>query len=152
MAFIFGLAISGQIARAQTCNSLEDLSVFEGSWQEEKQDQKTIESWIIVSEDSIEGTGAVYDGSGDRISFESLRIVQMSDEIFYIAKVTHNDFPTPFKLTKCGHNKFDFENSNHDFPKKITYLFKGPDQLFVTVSGDNDEGFNISFQRFSDVD
>lgn len=147
MAFIFGLAMSGQIAKAQTCNSLSGLTIFEGSWQEDKQDQKTIENWKIVSEDSIEGTGEIYNGKGDRISFESLRIVQMSDEIFYIAKVTHNDFPTSFKLVKCGYNKFEFENLNHDFPKNITYLFKEPDRLLVTVTGDNDEGFNINFQR-----
>ncbi len=151
MTFIFGLALSSQIAKAQTCNSLADLAIFEGSWQEEKPGQKTIENWKIVSKNSIEGTGAVYNGSGHKISFESLRIVRMSDEVFYIAKVAQNDFPTSFKLIKCGHNKFEFENSNHDFPKRITYLSNTPEQLFVTVSGKDGEGFDINFQLNSEA-
>ena len=70
----------------------------------------------------------------------------MSGDIFYIAKVHHNELPIAFKLTQCSDSVAVFENPEHDFPKKIEYKLTDQDRITVTV-GSSGEGFKIDFQR-----
>lgn len=93
----------------------------------------------------IEGIGATLDLAGAVQNRETLRLVEMSGEVFYIAKVPQNELPTAFKLTKCGQNFFVFENPLHDFPKKITYSFEGSSKMNVRVSGSLDSDFELNF-------
>ncbi|MEW6991134.1 DUF6265 family protein [Colwelliaceae bacterium 6441] len=79
------------------------------------------------------------------VSSETLRLVEMSGEIFYIAKVKSNDSPIAFKLTNCTKNTAIFENSQHDFPKKINYKYKKNKGISVFVSGENGKGFLIEY-------
>ncbi len=136
-----------QNAGAQTCSGLDDLEIFLGSWQEIKEDKKTFEVWYKVSSNTIEGSASISDQSGNLKNSENLRIVEMSDEIFYIAKVSENSLPISFKLIRCEENRYEFENPQHDFPKKISYLFKSPTILLVQVSGEDGDGFEINFQK-----
>ncbi len=142
-----GFAVTHSIAGAQTCDSIEGLKLLEGNWQDKDQNQTITETWRRVTETTFEGVGKTLDPEGNILSSESLRIVAMSGEIFYIAKVAQNEYPTSFKLTGCDQNNFEFENPEHDFPKKITYEFKSPDTLFVTVNDSNGNGFEINFSK-----
>jgi hypothetical protein len=74
----------------------------------------------------------------------------MSGEIFYMAKVVSNDLPVAFKLTSCTTNTAIFENSQHDFPKKLSYQLNKDKSITVSVSGENDEGFLIEFMGEDD--
>lgn len=145
--FLICITAFSQRVFAQSCKSLDDLQVFLGNWRAESPNNVTTESWAKVSDHSFEGKGLVEDRSGSPDSSESLRIVEMSGEIFYIAKVKANEFPTSFKLTRCNQSKFDFENPTHDFPKKISYKFIKDKKLIVTVGGNDDEAFEINFQK-----
>ena len=71
----------------------------------------------------------------DTTFVESLRIVLEDDELYYVADVEENPEPVFFKFTSMTSNGFITENPDHDFPKKIEYLFKN-DTLVVTTSGD----------------
>jgi len=134
-------------AKAETCSSLEELEVLLGEWQEKSEFSLTREEWRKVSMLSYEGVGATFDLNGVEQNRETLRLVEMSGEIFYIAKVAQNETPIAFKLTQCGEGFFVFENSSHDFPNKITYFFKDANKVKVAVSGGLESGFEINLVR-----
>ena len=97
------------------------------------------------------GKGQEFDGTGKRKSVETLRLLEMSGEIFYVAKVSDNEFPTAFKLTECNTSRFVFENTKHNFPKKLIYDFRTQNNLLVSVTGDTNEGFEINLARIKPV-
>ena len=118
-----------------------------GNWHQVTDKEITTEEWQKVSGKSFEGTGKVFANKDNEKSVETLRLVEMSGEIFYVAKVSHNEFPTAFKLTSCDFSNFTFENAEHGFPKKIEYQFKAQNILHVRVSGDGEDNFQIDFIR-----
>ena len=134
-------------ANAQTCTDLNQLSILIGFWEEKSEDGTVVEHWQKTSNKTFEGEGISYDISMNESGRESLRIVQMSGKIFYLAKVDQNQYPIPFQLTECSLNKFKFENPQHDFPNSITYEFQDKNHLRAIVRGDNDDGFDIYFKR-----
>lgn len=132
-------------AKAGSCSfSLMEKTL--GVWQ--ATDGKTIvkESWHKVSAKTIEGYGET-SLQGQIKNRESMRIVEMTDGLFYIAKVSHNDVPIAFKLVKCTDDTFVFKNEKHDFPKRIEYKFFHRNKMLVKVSDGKEEGFTINFAR-----
>ena len=104
-----------------------------------------------VSDKTFEGAGETFSVKKNKIvNSETLRIVEMSGEIFYLAKVPSNDSPVAFKLTDCTENTAVFENSQHDFPKKISYQYEQNKGITVFVSGENGEGFLIEYTAVKD--
>lgn len=133
------VAICPSLASAQACNSLEVASWMLGHWETEAGGTET---WSRVSDDTYEGQG--FDGR----SHESLRLVEMADGVFYIAKVAHNDLPIPFKLTGCTEDTLVFENPTHDFPQRLEYRRDG-EAMQVRVSDGGARGFGLMFHRHS---
>ncbi len=127
---------------------LTDLEWLKGTWIQETRESKTFENWIFISEHTIEGASCVVsNASNDTIFSEELRIIKMGDEIFYIAKVSHNDYPIPFKLITSQSQTLIFENRNHDFPQKITYSLINNDSLTAAIEGSENNQFKrIVFQ------
>jgi hypothetical protein len=132
--------------KAETCRSFNLMDRVLGSWESYEGDETIKESWHKVSTKTIEGSGGTY-VKGNIKASESMRIVEMSDSIFYIAKVSHNPVPVAFKLVKCNGNTFVFENEKHDFPKRIEYKFLDKNRMLVKVSDGKGEGFTIDFNR-----
>jgi hypothetical protein len=118
-----------------------------GEWISENSSGVTIENWEQVSQHSFEGFGKTISADSNKVkSYESLRLVKMSGQIFYIAKVSHNILPIAFALTTCSDSMAIFENADHDFPKKIEYKLQAHDKILVTVSSE-DNGFGIQFKK-----
>lgn len=135
-------------ALSQPCQSLNSLQWILGDWVADNGKTVTIESWRKVSAKTFEGFGESTNKSANkRQSIELLRLVEMSDELFYIAKPSQNNLPVAFKLTKCTNNSAIFENSAHDFPKKLEYSLPTENKLRVTVTGEQGKGFSINFIR-----
>ena len=104
------------------------------------------EHWVAVSPDTLEGKGITT--SKDKISTESLRLVRMQGNSYFIAKVAHNDLPVAFSMTPdSSPDRLVFTNPTHDFPKQIVYERDGPDGLIVSVSDGATKGFEIRFTR-----
>lgn len=78
------------------------------------------------------GTGR--SGSGDELgSFEFLRIETGSEgEAVYVA-APGGGTPSRFKLVRSDGTSAIFENSDHDFPQRISYTRNG-DSLAVAIS------------------
>lgn len=133
-------------SNAESCNSLKAVSWIFGSWEYKNKDKIITESWNKVSSITLEGNGATY-VYGKLKSIESLRIVEMSDSLFYIAKVSHNPLPVAFKLTACTATNAIFENNNHDFPKRIEYKLVEKGKIMVIIGNGESKIFSISFIR-----
>ncbi|KZN39864.1 DUF6265 family protein [Pseudoalteromonas luteoviolacea] len=138
-------------AQAKTCNTVESIAWLVGDWHSENSKLKINESWKRVSNKTFEGYGSTYSVQKSRIvSSETLRLVEMSGEVFYFAKVASNELPVAFKLTSCSDKTAMFVNSKHDFPKKIKYQLTEDKNMHVFVSGEKGKGFSIKFTNKKD--
>ena len=126
---------------------LDDLGWLTGSWKRIAGTGFVFENWHKVSENTFEGVGLkVVDD--DTTVLERLRLEQFGAEIFYVAKVDHNELPVAFKLVKKSENQWVFENLAHDFPQRITYTRESDKAINVRVEKDNEgksEGFDVKF-------
>ena len=137
--------------QAKACDTIESLTWLVGNWNSENNKLKINEIWKRISGKTFEGSGSTYSIEKNQIvSSETLRIVEMSGEVFYIAKVASNDLPVAFKLTSCTAETAIFENSQHDFPKKLSYQLNKDKNITVFVSGEEGKGFSIEFIREND--
>lgn len=134
------------LSNAESCHSLNAVDWISGSWEYKNKNQIITESWNKVSPLTLEGVGATYVNE-ELKSIESLRLVEMSDTLFYIAKVNHNLLPVAFKLTRCTDTNAIFENNNHDFPKRIEYKLIEKNKMMVVVGDGKNKEFSINFTR-----
>ncbi|MDN3641043.1 DUF6265 family protein [Simiduia curdlanivorans] len=117
-----------------------------GSWVAHSGKQITTEAWASASSHTFEGKGMSFSDNQLK-SVESLRIVEMSGALYFIAKVSHNALPVVLSLTSCTATSARFENVARDFPKRIQYSLAGADQLSATVSDAVNQGISINFTR-----
>lgn len=142
---LLALCFHGAV-QAKVCDSLGSLSWLLGNWVAESGKSKISESWQQISDKTFEGAGVTYSLEKQKIvSSETLRLVEMSGEVFYLAKVASNHLPVAFKLTQCTAESAVFENPQHDFPKKLHYQLTKDKRIIVVVSGENENGFSINF-------
>lgn len=130
-----------------TSENLQNLSIFLGRWISQEENSVIIEVWESTGSFTYEGYSYSIDKiDGSEHISESMRLVEMSGEIFYLAKVEQNEFPVPFKLSESSRTRFVFENPEHDFPKRIEYNFVTDKKLEVTV-GNGYKSFKIHFEK-----
>jgi hypothetical protein len=116
--------------------ALRDLSWILGTWQMDGRGHTIVETWRQASKHTYEGESYTISLVNNDTTFaESLRMVEMGDAVYYIADVSHNPYPVPFKLVKLKGHSAVFENTTHDFPQIITYTFSSDQTLKVTVAG-----------------
>lgn len=141
------------MASADSCRTLAQLTWLLGRW--EAVGEKTIvyERWAAVSTESWEGFGETRRAAASReeqtvLERESLRLVSMGDEIFYLAKVDHNALPVAFKLVDCGEDHAVFANPDHDFPRRIEYrIVENRMEVHVSDGEPEGKGFTLRFMR-----
>ena len=127
-----------------TENLPDALKQIAGTWQLD--DSNTFEIW--------ENKGTFYAGrvikikNQDTLLVESLRILSLRNEIYFEATVPRQNQGEPilFKLTEAGTSHFQFENPDHDFPKKITYSFPHRNKLIAAISGNNKQA-KLNYQK-----
>lgn len=145
------------LARVQAACTLTQLTWLSGEWQASMGKSTVLERWQAVSGDSFEGEGQTIAADGKVKQQESLRLVQMQQQIFYLAKVSHNSLPVAFKLEECTAGRLKFVNMAHDFPKQLEYILKpveqtaglaaAQSQLQVHVSDGAGKGFSLLFLK-----
>lgn len=132
-------------AQPAPCSSLKELHWLVGDWHSESEQQTVLESWQISSDRTLEGEGQTLTAKGTFV--ESLRLLEMSQQVFFLAKTPGNHFPVPFKAEVCGPNYVKFENQQHDFPTSLEYRLKSNYGLHVKVRGSDGKGFDIHFTK-----
>ena len=147
-----GLLISSVTSNSfAKCASLDTLEWLNHRWISKTEEGLTVESWKRVSDAGFEGVGEVIDvGSGKVVFSESLRILEMSGELFFLAKVKENPLPVSFKVIECSQESAVFENSAHDFPQRLEYRRQSENSLKVSVSGQEGRSFDVFYTRQDD--
>ncbi len=127
---------------------LDSMHWILGEWRADAGNELVIEKWRLASDVTFEGTGLTLNKSDKSVkSEETLRLVTMGGEVFYLAKVPENDLPVPFKMTSHKDGKAIFENPDRDFPNKLIYHRIGMNALEVDVLGRSEAGFTLHFKR-----
>ena len=136
---------------AGECTSLEGLDWLLGQWEQSGETATTRETWTRVSSDTFEGLGETLDAQdGSRRAWESLRLVAMRGQVFYLAQTKGNPRPVAFTLTECEDGVAVFDNPEHDFPRRLAYRLTDAGALAVTVSDGGERGFALTLRRRDD--
>lgn len=136
IALLLILAIARTYAQDKARQDFKKLSWLIGKWQRtnSKPGQSGTESWNKISSVKLAGKGITMKDK-DTVFIENLELSIKDNQVYYIAKPGKDEPPVFFRLTDISKNSFVCENPQHDFPKKISYLFDGK-SLKATISGD----------------
>lgn len=145
---IFVLLVLTSNSACNQNTNLQQVEFLVGTWKMENKD--SYESWE-KKEDRL--TGRSYKiKNGEKIISENIELKMVENQIIYTPTVfDQNDgMGIPFTLIISEQDLFSFENSEHDFPKKIQYRVLNDHELFVSVLGENDKGFSFKLIRQDD--
>jgi hypothetical protein len=141
-------ALLAETAAASPCNSLASMEWLLGEWHAENGKSTWRETWTTAGAGTWEGRGVeTAKANPSQASAEDLRLVEMGDGVFYVAKVAHDELPIAFRLVECGETHLAFANPTHDFPRRLDYTRQGDDRLQVRVSDGGEKGFTLEFAR-----
>ncbi len=125
-----------------------DLYWMVGTW-EQVDKPGTFERWDYGL-DALNGKAYTVKNGKETVQ-ENLKITSQGHTLFYHATVIgqNEGKEVTFKLTKQGNNSFTFTNAEHDFPKEITYINLGNNELQAIVSDGKPEGksFTVNMKR-----
>ncbi len=130
----FSVSLSAQQVTATPAN-LSKLAWLTGTWERTnslKPGRVQTETWKATA-NNLYGGSFVTVLNGDTTIAEKFSIVIKNNALFYVADVPDNSQPVYFKMVALADNGFVCENPSHDFPKKITYRYKG-DNLTATIT------------------
>jgi|SRR5262245_25645117 len=137
IAVALTLAISGQshATTASTALTITDLAWIAGDWESDPTGRSVSEEhWTRPAAGTMIGMSRTR--VGDRtVSYEFLRIEERGDSIYYVASPKGRCPATDFKLTRVSGQEAVFENSEHDFPKRIIYRKNSQGGLTAIVDG-----------------
>lgn len=120
-----------------------------GEWSAPYKDGEIVEKWEKKYAKMMKGE-TVYAKDNEEESREDIQLVLEDRRIYYIPKLKGEDDeePVQFTLIEIDKNKFIFENKDHDFPKRIIYVMKTPDEMDATIEGETSKGFKKIEYKF----
>jgi hypothetical protein len=107
-----------------------------GKWETKTVDGNLSESWKQLNDSTFQGE-SFFIKNKDTLHFETLRLQQKGEELFYNATVKgqNENKAVTFKMTIGTEKQLVFENPKHDYPQKITYNQIKKDSLIASISG-----------------
>lgn len=117
-------------------NSIDKIKWLMGTWENKSSRGSIYETWTKVSATEMNGKSYALKDL-DTIFFETIKLVQEPEGLFYIPTVKNqNDMlPVIFTLKSISESEMIFENPDHDFPQMISYSLIEPDSLVAEISG-----------------
>ncbi len=114
----------------------KQLHVLEGKWIMKTKRGSMGEEWVKVSESHLQNRGFYIKGT-DTVVTETVALKDTPEGIFYTSTVAdqNNQQPVSFKLTSSEKDEFIFENTAHDFPKRIIYHLISADSIHAYIDG-----------------
>lgn len=113
--------IMSKTAFSQNNADMQKLLWIVDKWVSQSENSTSYEHWEKTNETLYTG-GSETIKNGDTVFAEKLKIELIEGKVYYIADVAHNPAPVKFLLTEVNENSAIFENPEHDFPQKITYI------------------------------
>lgn len=116
--------------------SVSDLQWLKGTWQQQKPTHTVYETWQ-QKDDSTLTSISYYLKAADTVVLEHVSLQKRQGKLIYIASVEgqNNEQPVGFTLTGGSATHLIFENTQHDFPQRISYRYHAPDSLIAEISG-----------------
>ena len=107
-----------------------------GTWKNTTPKGNIYETWSRISDKEFSGK-SYFLKEQDTIVFETIRLVQEQEGVFYIPNVKgqNNDAPVRFAAGTVSETTMVFENAQHDFPQIISYTRISSDSLRAEISG-----------------
>lgn len=142
---LFCLLFITQNIEAKPKCTIANINWLNGEWLQQSEKSRISEKWQTVSDLTMEGTGYTQKTGSDTRQYETMRIVYMSGQLYFLAKVDHNALPVAFAATACGEKSVEFSNPKHDFPNILHYQLK-ENRLLVDVKNNEGKGFQLTFR------
>ncbi|MCZ6703881.1 MAG: DUF6265 family protein [Ignavibacteria bacterium] len=107
-----------------------------GTWENKTSRGSIFETWNRVNDNELSGKSYILKDK-DTIVFETIRLLQENDILFYIPVVNNQNDGLPVRFTSktISDTKLVFENLKHDFPQLISYSKINTDSLVAEISG-----------------
>ena len=132
---IVGLIILCALTRKQTYD-IKKAEWLIGTWENKSLKGSIYETWSKTNDNELSGKSYILKEK-DTIVFESIRLVQEPDSLFYIPIVKNQNkgLPVRFSAKTISETQLIFENPQHDFPQIISYTKINTDSLTAEISG-----------------
>jgi hypothetical protein len=149
---VFAFLLSGFSLLAQE-NNFVTFDKLCGSWQYLQKDQSSNETWQQINDSLYTGLGVSINESGDTVFIEKLRIYRRNGHWIYGVSVADQNQANEksFVLKPYDGATWYFENPKHDFPQKICYTLKSPDELFAWIEGKTEQGSRREYFHFERI-
>lgn len=130
-------------------NEINKADWLVGNWENVSEEGEFTEKWTKKDTKTLLGN-SYFVIENDTVFSERVNLVQRGKGLFYIVEIASDSSVelTEFKLTSSTENQLVFENSENDFPKKITYNKITNDSIFAEISGGgNPQGFPMKREK-----
>lgn len=124
---------------AWTTKQTNDIGKAEwliGTWENRTPKGSIYETWSKINDNEFSGKSYTLKEK-DTIVFETVRLVQEQEGLFFIPTVQNQNegLPVRFTAKKKSKTQLVFENIQHDFPRIISYTKISGDSLVAEISG-----------------
>jgi hypothetical protein len=133
LLFLVLFFISAQAQQTTSDSAFASLHWLAGYWTSVEEDIIIEEIWLAPRDSLMPGLHRDTNGR-NKAQFEYLRIEIINDQLIYFASPAGKK-TTAFYLSEFSQTHIVFENTQHDFPQRITYRLAEKDQLHVLVEG-----------------
>ena len=117
-------------------NDIANAHWLIGTWQMKTARGNIYENWKRTNKYELSGKSYMLKEK-DTVTFETMKLVQKGDSLFYIPTVKgqNQELPVRFAKKSITNGQLVFENLAHDFPQLISYRRIGQDSLVAEIAG-----------------
>ena len=115
---------------------MTDVKWLIGQWKgTDVNDLVFSEIWEYEDALSYSGAGYTMTPNGDTIFRETLKIELVEGVPYYVATIPKSKGPVLFKMIQGDEKNAIFENKEHDFPRRISYMLETNNRCKVKLEG-----------------
>jgi hypothetical protein len=116
--------------------TMDDIKWIVGHWKgTDVNDLVFAENWEFEDARNYSGSGFTMNPDGDTIFRETFRIELVEGVPYYVATVPPQKGPILFKMIQGDAQNAIFENKEHDFPKRISYILESKNTCKIKLEG-----------------
>lgn len=147
LVFVLSL-INGAAMASDEVARVPQLGWMAGCWGFSGGGSSYEEVWLKPTGNSMLGLSRRISDDGYTREFEFLRIVTSGGDGFDYVAQPKGEPPAKFNMSELRGTRVVFENIENDFPQRIIYEYKAPDQLNARIEGKDKSSGRVSAINF----